>query len=422
MDGMDGTPIAFLSIHGDPLAPLGGPSHGGQNVYVRELAREMATRGFPVDVYSRWEWSEQAPVEDIGPNAGVVRIQVGPAHYLPKERTVSMVSTLAKWIQQYWQETQTTYQLLHAHYYISGAVALHLRRLYTLPLIQTFHSLGAVKRASLGDKDPSPLQRHTLEQRIVDEADRIVATTEQEHDDLINYYDADPSRIVIIPCGVDLDLFRNVPFRDAREHIGIAVNQFLILYVGRLAKRKGIDTLLEAIGLLHRAQPDLPVQVVIVGGRPEEHADQAKMRSHETAERRRLQHIIDRHTLNDWVTFTGGVPQEVLPYYYGAADVTVVPSYYEPFGMTAIEALACGSSVIASNVGGLKSTIREGQVGLRFEPRNAPALKGRLAHLIANPAVNATFRRNARPYVEQRYGWSVIAEQMAAVYEEVLTQ
>ncbi len=415
-------PIAFISIHGDPLAPLGGPSHGGQNVYVRELSHHLGTYGFRVDVFSRWESPDQPPTEAIGPTAQVIRVQVGPPQYLPKEQTILFLPELVQWIARSWEERRADYRLVHGHYYFSGAVAMALRAQKSVPFVQTFHSLGLVKRRALGQQDPSPTQRLEIERRIVREADRIIATTPQEKQDLMTAYAADAERIRVIPCGVNLDLFRPLPRQEARMYINLPEELFLVTFVGRLERRKGIDTLLEAMGLLLTERPDLPLHAVIVGGRPKGSDDkQPEMEREETAECQRLQALLIHYNLVDRVTFTGGLPQNVLRYYYSAGDVTVIPSYYEPFGMTALEALACGSSVIASRVGGLKTTVLEGRVGLQFEPQNAQDLAEKLLYLMEHPEVNARFRRNARPYVERHYSWPSIAERVAAVYRELLS-
>lgn len=412
------TQIALASIHGDPLASLGGTHHGGQNVYVKELARHLGASGFRVDVFSRWESREQPAIEHIDMESRVVRVQVGPARVLPKEHTMLFLSDLAEWIDRFREENRAEYRLIHSHYYFSGAVGLALRGLWHVPLVQTFHSLGMVKRQALGGEDPSPTRRLKIERRIAQGAERIVATAPQEKHDLDVMYGADPSRIRVIPCGVNLELFRPLGREEARAYVDIPADRFLLTFVGRLETRKGVDTLLKAMGMLLTGGPDLPLHAVIVGGPPKDAG--AEMPEQEARQHRQFQEIIDQYGMADRVTFTGGLPQNVLYNYYSASDVTVVPSYYEPFGMTAVEALACGSSVIASRVGGLKTTVKEGHVGLQFEPRNAQDLADKIAYLVQNPQVNTRLRGNARPYAESNYGWRAVARRVAATYREVL--
>ncbi|MGD1994330.1 MAG: glycosyltransferase [Anaerolineae bacterium] len=413
------TPIAFISIHGDPLAALGGIHHGGQNAYVKELSSHLRPWGFRVDVFSRWESPHQPAIEEIGPGARVIRVQVGPPRYLPKEETIRFLPQLAEWIARCQAENGADYRVIHGHYYFSGAVALLLRKSWRVPFVETFHSLGLVKRQALGQRDRSPARRLEIERQIAQQAERIIATAPQEKHDLVTTYGAAPSRIRVIPCGVNLELFRPLPRGEARRYIGIPADRFLLTFVGRLERRKGIDTLLEAMGVLVAERPDLPLHAIIVGGQPK---GQGEMSEQEEREHRRFQEIMARYHIQDRVTFTGGLPQDRLYYYYSAGDATVIPSYYEPFGMTAVEALACGTGVIASRVGGLKTTVVEGEVGLQFEPRNVRDLADKIVYLMEHPEVNARFRRNARSHVECHYGWCSIAERAAGVYRQVLEE
>jgi glycosyltransferase involved in cell wall biosynthesis len=297
-----------------------------------------------------------------------------------------------------------------------------LHKTWGVPFIQTFHSLGAVKRKVLGDQDSSPINRIDIERKIVQAADRIIATAPQEMEDLRNIYAADPTRITVIPCGVNLDIFRPESQIEARIYAGVPYDEFLITFVGRLEKRKGVDTMLEAMGILITEQPHLPLSAIIVGGQPRSKGRQTKISQQEAREHRRYKEILDLYQISDRVTFTGGLPQDLLYHYYSAGDVTIIPSYYEPFGMTALEALACGSSVIVSRVGGLKSTVVEGEVGLHFEPRNPHDLAKQIKYLIDHPEINARFRKNARPYVEIHYSWESIAERMSSLYREEISK
>jgi D-inositol-3-phosphate glycosyltransferase len=373
-----------------------------------------------VDVFSRWESPDQPAVEEIGPQARTIRVQVGPPRYIPKEETILFLPELAEWIDRFQEQHQADYRLIHGHYYFSGAVALILHKQWRVPFVETFHSLGIVKRKALGQQDLSPNRRFEIEQQITEEAARIIATAPQEKDDLTAVYGAEPSRIQVVPCGVNLDLFRPEPREDARRYTGVPTDRFLLTFVGRLERRKGIDTLLEAMGKLLAEQPDLPLHAIIVGGQPKGEGAQAEMSAQEAAEHHRHKEILNRLGIAERVTFTGGLPQHLLYHYYSAGDVTIIPSYYEPFGMTALEALACGSSVIASRVGGLKTTVVDGEVGLQFEPRNVKDLADKITRLIEHPDTNAHLQQNARPYVERTYSWPSIAERTAAIYRAVL--
>ena len=407
--------IAFVSIHGDPLARLGGSHHGGQNVFVKELSRYLGALGLLVDVYSRWENTEQPNEEKYSRGTRVIRIPVGPSEPIQKEKIVTLLGDLASWIPTYQIQNGINYKLVHTHYYFSGAVGIHLKNTWGIPLVHTFHSLGAVKGEVLGEKDKSPGARFEIERKICQSADRIIATSPQEEIDLVEYYQTDPARITIIPAGVNLDLFQPLLQEESRTEIAFSADDFLITYVGRLEERKGIDTLLKAIYLADDPQ----IQAVIVGGPP---TDKPFLSWKELSEEpfREYNVLIDEYGIEKQVTFTGGKPQDQLSKYYSAGDVTVVPSYYEPFGMTAIEAMACGSSVIASRVGGLKTTVKENIVGALFEPRSASQLAEKIKILKDQPSMNAKLRKNARPYVEENFGWKTVSRAVAGVYQELL--
>ena len=307
------------------------------------------------------------------------------------------------------------YKLVHSHYYLSGAIGIHLKNTWGIPLVHTFHSLGAIKEESLGNLDTSPEARLKIERKLCQFADRIIATNPQEKEDLIDHYQTDPSKITIIPCGVNLDLFTPLPQEEARNAIAFSSDNFLITYVGRLEERKGIDTLLKAIYLADNPS----IQAVIVGGPP---TDKPFLSWKDLSEEpyQKYMSMIDELGIEKQITFTGGKPQDQLSKYYSAADVTVVPSYYEPFGMTAIEAMACGSSVIASRVGGLKSTVKDNLVGAFFEPRNPTLLAEKIKIIYDQPVMNAELRKNARPYVEENFSWKSVARSIGEVYGELL--
>ncbi len=407
--------VSFISLHGDPLAALGGPQHGGQNVYVKELSRYLGAFGLTVDVYSRWENDQQSEQEKYSRGTRVIRIPVGPPQVIQKEELINILREIAAWIPSFQIQHGLKYHLVHSHYYLSGAIGLHLKNTWGIPLVHTFHSLGMIKEEALGVRDYSPDSRLEIEKRLCQSADRIIATNPQERDDLIELYHTDPEKITVIPCGVNLDLFQPLSQEESKKEIAFSTDDFLITYVGRLEERKGIDTLLEAISLVDNPS----IQVVIVGGPP---TDKPFLSWAELSEEPYQKYMakIDEYGIEKQVTFTGGKNQDQLSRYYSAADVTIIPSYYEPFGMTAIEAMACGSSVIASRVGGLKSTVKENKVGTLFEPRNATQLAEKIKIVFDQPLMNAEMKRNTRPYVEENFSWKTVAKSIAIVYQDLL--
>jgi len=409
--------VSFISLHGDPLAELGGPHHGGQNVYVKELSRYLGAFGLTVDVYSRWENEQQPDQEKYSRGTRVIRIPIGPPQEIQKEQLIKFLRDIADWIPSYQIQQGLKYNLVHSHYYLSGAIGLHLKNTWGIPLVHTFHSLGVIKEQALGLGDPSPNARVEIEKRLCQSADRIIATNPQERDDLVQLYHTDPEKITIIPCGVNLDLFQPLSQEESKKEIAFSTDDFLITYVGRLENRKGIDTLLEAIHLVDNPS----IQLVIVGGTP---TDKPFLSWAELSEEpyKKYMAMIDEYGIEKQVTFTGGKSQDQLSRYYSAADITVIPSHYEPFGMTAIEAMACGSSVIASRVGGLKSTVKENKVGALFESRDASQLAEKIRIIFDQPSMNVEFRKNARPYVEENFSWKSVAKSVAGVYQELITK
>jgi len=409
--------ISFISLHGDPLAKLGGPHHGGQNVYVKELSRYLGAFGLTVDVYSRWEDDQQPDQENYSRGTRVIRIPIGPPQEIQKEELIQLLRDIAGWIPSYQIQQGLKYNLVHSHYYLSGAIGLHLKNTWGIPLVHTFHSLGVIKEETLGIGDQSPDARLEIEKRLCQSADRIIATNPQEKEDLVDLYQTDPEKITIIPCGVNLDLFQPLSQDDSKKEIAFSTDNFLITYVGRLEERKGIETLLEAISLVDNPS----VQAVIVGGQPSEKPFLSWGELSEEPYKKYMA-LIDEYGIEKQVTFTGGKSQDQLSKYYSAADITVIPSYYEPFGMTAIEAMACGSSVIASRVGGLKSTVKENLVGALFEPRNAAQLAEKIKIIFDQPSINIEMKKNTRPYVEENFSWKSVAKSVAGVYQELITK
>jgi glycosyltransferase involved in cell wall biosynthesis len=409
--------IAFISEHDDPLAAPGGVGKGGQNVYVQEVAQRLAAHGWGVDVFTRRESLDLPAIQAFGPAARVIRIPAGPATYVPKEELVQyMPEFLSNLLAGY--ATHTPYQLVHGHYYLSGVLASALQRRLGIPFVQTFHSLGKLKRQALGTRDGSPPVRLDLERQVAADATCIIATSPQECDDLINLYGAQPQKIKIVPCGVDLQRFQPTDPARARQELGLPAEPFLITFVGRIEPQKGIEVLLEAAARLRGLAPSLHFHVVIVGGTPRQRLARGWGSTDDryTLELEALAHTLG---LTEHVTWTGGLPHEALATTYSAADVMVIPSHYESFGMTALEALACGACVVASRTGGLRTTLDEGRAGVLFTPGAPDELAAQLARLAANPLLRGSFQQDARSYVTRTYGWDQVTAQLAAIYREL---
>jgi D-inositol-3-phosphate glycosyltransferase len=365
--------VAMLSVHTCPLAALGGKETGGMNVYVRELSRELSRMGVAVDVFTRSQNPAIPRVVALGENARVIHLPAGVEGPMPRERVYAHLHEFEQGVDAWRIARGVDYDVIHAHYWLSGLVGLALRDRWGVPLFTMFHTLGRLKNdVARMPAEREPAIRLEQEARLVTEADRIVAATVVEQRRLIDDYGADAARVVVVPCGVDTALFRPGVPAEARAALGLGAGG-VVLYVGRLAPIKGLDTLLDALARL-RAQ-GRSVRLLVIGGDTDEPLD-----GHEAELRRR----VERLGLRETVRFLGAQPQEILRGYYVAADVTVLPSYYESFGMVALEAMACGSPVIASRVGGLTTTVRDGVTGFLVPEGDAAALAARLDDVLSD--------------------------------------
>jgi len=405
------TRLALLSVHTCPLAALGGKETGGMNVYVRELARELGRGGFLVDVFTRSQDAAIPEVVELGPGARVVHVPAGPPRALPRHALVHHLDAFADGVERFRRREGIDYALVHSHYWLSGAVALTLRERWGRPVVHMFHTLGALKNAvarSAGEHEPE--DRLAGERRIARAADRIVAANTVEEAHLVWHCDADARRIRVIPCGVDLELFRPADAGAARARLGLAADRVL-LYVGRLTPIKGLETLLRALAA---ARADglgrTDVRLVVVGGDKDERWG---------GERSRLSAMAAELGVAGLVDFRGPQPQDVLPDYYAAADLCLMPSLYESFGMVALEAMACGVPVVGSRVGGLAVTVRDGATGLLVPEGDAGALAAGITGLLRDEPRRAWLGSQAVEWA-RRFGWPCIARALVELYGELL--
>ena len=396
--------LAMISEHASPLASLGGEDSGGQNVYVAELARCLGEMGHQVDVFTRRD-SEMLPaVVPFAEGVRVVNLSAGPARSVPKDKLFPFMITFRDAFYRFAREEAAAYDLVHANFWMSGWVACEAKRDLGLPFAQTFHALGEIKRREQGEKDTSPLERRAVEGRILDEVDLVLATCPAEVEELTTLYDADPSRLTVVPCGVDHRAFRPVDRDAAREMLGLPGIP-TVVYVGRLVARKGVDTLVEAFALLPRR---LDARLVIVGGEPGGSPEAA-----------RLATLAEERGISERVCFAGSRPQEDLRHYYGAADVAVSVPHYEPFGMTPLEAMACAKPVVGSRVGGIKASVADGETGYLVQPRDPEALAERVLRLLSDPALQLRLGRAARHRIEEHYTWEHVATLATDAFSEV---
>jgi len=398
--------VAMISYHTSPLAALGSRDTGGMNVYVRQLSRELGQRGFLVDVFTRRQDTSSPEVIPAGENVRVVHLAAGPPRTLGKQQLRQHLGEFEENLLRFASAGDgwgLTYDLLHSHYWLSGQIALRLRERWGVPHVTMFHTLGEVKNRARITEHEVPL-RLRVEHRLAREADRIVCASQHEKHLLTRLYDADPDRIAVVPCGVDLDLFRPEDKEAARRALGYT-HERIILFVGRIEPLKGIDILINAAAQLAE---ESDCYVLIVGGD-----------GHSRRQVSHLRGLASDLGIGERVCFLGAVDHEKLPLYYNAADVCVVPSFYESFGLVALEAMACGTPVVASRVGGLTGTVRDGETGYLISWRCPEPFAERLELLLGNEALRRRFGEAAREVVE-RYRWANVAEAVAGLYRELL--
>lgn len=407
----------MLSYHTCPLATLGGKDTGGMNVYVRELTRYLGPMGIQVDVFTRSQ-DEHIPhvLHDLGYGNRVVHVRAGPETPVQKQDLINYVPQFVEGIEEFTLVKGLTYDLIHSHYWLSGLAAISLKSQWNVPLIQMYHTLGRMKqRVARSTEEAEGDYRLFGEQEVLKQADRIVAATPAELAQLQWLYQADPKKIKVIPPGVDLSHFYPISTDEAKEFIGVPPCERNLLFVGRIEPLKGIDTLIEAIVLLRdRGEFELtPFCLTVIGGEPE------TSQEYMSTEMARLQELRAKYGLNDLVTFLGKRDQDTLPYYYSAAEAVVVPSQYESFGMVALEAMACGTPVVASQVGGLAFLIQDGITGYTVPTSDPHALADRLLTLIKDRNLRDNMGKNAAEFAKD-YSWQNIAERISNLYLETI--
>ena len=381
------------------------------NVYVRELSRHLADRGIAVDVFTRRQAPGTPDVVEIVPGARVIHLDAGPQRHVDKYEVLDYVPDFTCGVQRWRALTGVSYDLIHSHYWLSGAVATLLRQHWGVPVVTMFHTLAELKnRVAESAAETEQMVRYDIERRTMDVADRIVAATEIDKAQIMRHY-APASPISVIPGGVDLDTFAPRGRSAARRELGIAESRVL-LFVGRIQRLKGVEILVRALHALVRTGDADDTRLLIVGGGE-------NSTGQELREIQRLQRLVSRLRLDGRVTFVGAVQQERLPLYYSAADLTVMPSSYESFGLVAVESLACGTPVVATRVGGLTAIVRDGETGALVPWRDADLFAERLRSLLADPEEREHLAANARASV-LRFGWDRIADEHLSLYADVL--
>ncbi len=395
--------IAFIAFHACPLAAPGQGKSGGMNVYVRELARALGNLGTPVDIFTRVHSGTRSTIEQVTPMVRVVHLPGGDPE-APIETLFHHLPQFLEALEEFQRDNQLDYQLVHSHYWLSGWVGQALAQELDLPHVLTFHTLGLIKMQSRAG-ELEPVERQQVERDLMASAQRIVAFSSHEYDAMVRLYGADASRIMLAPCGVDLALFRPLEKEAVRERLGLN-GEKVFLYVGRLEPLKGLDLLLHTAVHLETCEK---IRVLVVGGG-----------AGEEQEVTRLRRLAKTLKLEDVFDFVGRVEQEDLPLYYNAADVCVVPSYYESFGLAALESMACGTPVVAARVGGLSTIVKHGRTGYLKSWRCPEAFANSIEMIISSEGLQKSMGQAARRRAEGM-GWEEVATKISGAYD-ALTQ
>jgi len=394
--------IAMVSEHASPLAVLGGVDAGGQNVHVAALSLALAARGHDVTVYTRRDDPDVPLQVSLGPGVEVVNVPAGPPEQLPKDELLPFMPEFGRWLAATWSR-EVLPDVVHAHFWMSGLAALHATQTTAVPVVQTFHALGSVKRRYQGNRDTSPADRIALETRIGQEVDMIVATCTDEAAEL-RRMGVERDRIRVVPCGVDTSLFS--PLTPTAELIAAASappRRRRLLCVGRLVERKGVDTAI-------RALTELPEFELVVAGGPE------KRRLATDPEARRLLLLSEELGVANRMQLLGSVDHDLLPALIRSADLVVCTPWYEPFGIVPIEAAACGRVVVGSAVGGLLDTVVDGETGRLVSGNDPSAVAAAVQDVIRDPLRKRRFEVAARYRAVALYDWDSVAAATAGAY------
>ncbi len=391
-------------MHTSPTASLGQNGNGGLNVYVREVANAFSDRGIASDIFTRRQSPDDPAIESLAPLSRVIYLPAGRS--LDKYSLYGEVPAFAAGIRSFAEREHVRYDMLYSHYWLSGEVACLLRPEMGVAWAHTAHTLGLVKNRTLASgARPEPVLRIRVEGEIAQQADLLIGSTTDEADDLIRLYGADPDHVHVVAPGIDLATFQPLDRADARRKIGYGPGRVL-LFVGRLERLKGVDVAIRALALLRdRAHDDL--RLIVLG---------EDVRDGEESEKERLKLVASASGVRDRVDFLGSVAHHELPYFYAAADVCVMPSYSESFGLVALEAQACGRPVVASGVSGLRSVVRDEVSGYLIDDHDPAIYAERIGRLLANPDLAQQMGRRGR-LLAQRFSWTRTADRLGNLFE-----
>jgi D-inositol-3-phosphate glycosyltransferase len=413
--------IALISDHGDPAATIGQEDAGGQNVYVRQIGESLAKLGWQVDMFTRKRYPDDAAIVQHSPYCRTIRLKAGPTIFIPRDRLFEHMPEFLASFLDFQTREGSHYPLIHTNYWMSAWVGLQLKKHSNIQIIHTYHSLGAVKYQTVSYRPEIATIRLEVEKKILEQGDCIVATSPQE-EDVLRSLVSNQGTIKVIPCGTNLQQTHVMPKREARKELFQSelseldwnIENPIALYVGRFDPRKGIETLVQSIAILKQQKRSDSLQLLIVGGSDPEQSD--------GEERARIEAVVCSLGLESQTHFVGQISHDRLPLYYRAADVCVVPSHYEPFGLVAIEAMGCGTPVVASDVGGLKFTVVPGETGWLVPPQDPHAFANAIERVLSDRLSGQTMSELATLRVQQNFTWTGAAAQLSDLYRRLLAR
>ncbi|KOP27763.1 glycoside hydrolase [Hapalosiphon sp. MRB220] len=402
--------IALISVHGDPAIEIGKEEAGGQNVYVRHVGEALAQLGWQVDMFTRKISPEQDTIVQHHPNCRTIRLEAGAVEFVPRDNLFAYLTEFVDNFLDFQTKNGVNYPLIHTNYWLSSWVGMRLKKIQGSKQVHTYHSLGAVKYNTIKTVPLIASTRLAVEKEALETAERIVATSPQEKEHMRSLVST-KGDIDIIPCGTDIERFGCINRQAARVQLGLNPEDKVVMYVGRFDYRKGIETLVRAVAQ-SRFRGEKNLKLIIGGGSRPGQSD--------GMERERIEGIVAELGMSDFTIFPGRLSQDILPTYYAAADVCVVPSHYEPFGLVAIEAMASYTPVVASDVGGLQFTVVSEETGLLAPPQDEEAFAVAIDRILANPLWRDKLGQAARKRVETKFSWNGVAAQLSELYTQLL--
>jgi D-inositol-3-phosphate glycosyltransferase len=403
--------IALISEHASPLASAGGVDSGGQNVYVAQVACHLARLGYSVDVFTRRDAENLPEVLEWQPRVRVVHVPAGPATYVRKEDLLPLMDEFGRYVCEF-ARANGGYLVTHANFFMSALAAMELKRGLGIPFVVTFHALGRVRRQHQSEADQFPAERMEIEDAAIAQADAVIAECPQDEEDLVRLYRASRRKLALIPCGFDKAEFWPIARPFARRALGLDPKERILLNIGRLVPRKGVDNAIRALGRLAR-EHRVAARLLVVGGNSDLPCPKL------TPEIGRLKAIATEENVVDRVIFTGRRSREFLKLYYSAADVFVTTPWYEPFGITPLESMACGTPVAGADVGGIRYSVADGLTGHLVPPKDPDRLAASLARMCTDADHRKELGRNAIDRVHEQFTWTKVARSIDALYQSV---